>query len=208
MNLSFVMVLGILFIERTFNDNVDVFKIFRFIRSIHFFLGKTSPTPHLLAGWFSRPRTPGQSCSITIMSLRWCRCPFTSRAASQICNGIKKKPCRLSGRTTVAWTGCIDTKVLHNQLRFNFEQSKMILPWGQENCGKRQRSANLWKRKSSCYESQTIKKKTDLRLKDLLIQQVKYYKAIMYKNYRFLDWVAIYWWQWGVISWGACLHHT
>ena len=65
-----------------------------------------------------------------------------------------------------------------------------------------------WKRKSSCYESQTIKKKPELRLKDLLIQQVKYYKAIMYKNYRFLDWVAIYWWQWGVISWGACLHHT
>ena len=61
--------------------------------------------------------------------------------------GQKENPCRLSGRTTVAWTGCIDTKVFHNQLRFNFEQSKMILPWGQKNCGKRQRSANLWKRK-------------------------------------------------------------
>ena len=35
------------------------------------------------------------------------------------------------------------TKVLHNQRRLDLEQSKMILPWGQENCGKRQRSANL-----------------------------------------------------------------
>ena len=37
MTLSFVMVLGILVLKRPFNDNVDVFKIFRFIRSIHFF---------------------------------------------------------------------------------------------------------------------------------------------------------------------------
>ena len=168
MTLSFVMVLGILFIERTFNDNVDVFKIFRFIRSIHFFLGKTSPTPHLLAGWFSRPRTPGQSCSITIMSLRWCRCPFTSRAGSQICNGSKRKPSQAfwqnnRGMDRLHWPKCstINSVLILNNRKWFCHGDKKIVENDNE--------APIYEREN------------------LLVMNYKQFKKIWLKIERFID---------------------
>ena len=66
------------------------------------------------------------------------------------------------------------TKVFHNQLCLDLEQSKMIFH-GDKKIVENGNEAPIYEREN--LESQTILKKPDWRLKDLLIQQVKYYKA-------------------------------
>ena len=140
MTLSFVMLLGILVLKRPFNDNVDVFKIFRFIRSIHFFQFQFQFTN---ATFTCRVILSAPDAGTKLLFhdhvVAMVHCVLSPQGLlHKYVMDQKENPCRLSGRTTVAWTGCIDTKVFHNQRRLDLEQLKMILLWGQENCGKRQ----------------------------------------------------------------------